>query len=213
MQLNRIQPYLNDIITGHTKLQLLIKNDLGEVLGLMCPLTIKHLKSEEIIQKLTDWRNQNSDCFLTTFTATPQRTKAWLANIVFKTHGQMLFLVYENEKLVGHVGFKNLSYDDGVLDNAIKGAKTEEAKLFVFAHKAIAQWLFEVAKITRLFGYVLTDNVSAIMMNRQIGFVDWTRYPLLKEEKNGEVQWSLGPMNELSPSKKYCFKIVLNKWV
>ncbi len=208
---NRIQPYLDDIVAGRAKLELLIKNNSGHVSGVMRPLCLTDLNSKDIIQKLTDWRNQNRSCFLTEFTATSARTKGWLCNTVFRSPGQMLFLIYENDILVGHVGFKNLSEHDAVLDNAIKSVKTADAKLFVFAHKALAEWLFEVAKVSRLIGYVLADNISAIMMNREIGFVEWVRHPLLKEETSGDVQWRLGASNEPSPYGKYCYKIALSK--
>lgn len=209
MKENRIQSYLDDVVAGRTELVLPIENDMGEIVGQMRPLTFQNLDSLEILQKLTNWRNDNKSRFLTEFEATPERTRQWLANIVFKTPGQMLFLIYEGSQLIGHLGFKGLTDEDGVLDNAIKGEKTVEPKLFVFAHKALAQWLFAFAKVSHLWGYVLTDNVAAIMMNRQIGWMDWVLCPLLKAEKNGEITWHVGSAGEVSPDNKYCFKIML----
>ena len=210
MTVNVIQSYLNDVVAGRVELILSIKNDQDQVVGQMRPLTLEHLSSRNILQKLTDWRNQNKYRFLTQFQATPERTKNWLANVVFKTPGQMLFLIYEGEHLIGHLGFKSLTTADGVLDNAIKGEQTAEPKLFVYAHKVLSQWLFDFAKINYLYGYVLTDNIAAIMMNRQIGWAGWARFPLIKDEKNGEVTWQLGLENQASPDDKYCFKILLS---
>lgn len=206
---NSIQSYLNDVIAGHVPLTLALMNEEGDLVGEMRPLTMSHADQPEVLQKLTDWRNQNMSRFLTQFQATPERTKKWLVDVVLKVPGQMLFLMYEEGKLIGHLGFKCLTDEDGVLDNAIKGEQTNAPKIFVYAHKVLAHWLFTKAQIQRLYGYVLTDNIAAIMMNRQIGWTGWVRCPLIKSEKNGDIIWQLGDEDQQSPSSKYCFKIVL----
>jgi RimJ/RimL family protein N-acetyltransferase len=211
MENNKFQIYLDKIITGAIDFSLAIKSDKDNVLGVLYPITIKHLESDEVIQNITEWRNQNKSSFLTEFTATNERTKNWLQNIVYKTQGQLLFLLYEDKKLIGHLGFKNLNEKEALLDNAVKGCKTINASIMVDAHKVIAKWLFDEAKIDQLYGYVLTDNIPAIMMNRSIGFIGWDRYPLLKEENKGEINWKFGQLAQNSEYNKYCYKIVLNK--
>jgi len=206
---NQIQPYLDDIVNGYAQLDLKITDDNNNYVGEMRPLTINHLDQPDILLKLTDWRNHNMAMFLSQFHATIERTKNWLENIVFRTPGQMLFLIYENDLLIGHLGFKSLTVNNGVLDNAIRGEKTLNPKIFVYAHKALARWLFSEAKIQCLYGYVLTDNVAAIMMNRQIGWSGWVRHPLLKNSSHDEITWQVGEENQPSPDDKYCFKIVL----
>lgn len=205
--------YLSDVVSGHVNLTLPIVNEIGGIAGEMRPITLDHLDSIDILQKLTEWRNQNRARFLTEFEATPQRTRNWLANTVLKTPGQMLFLIYECDQLVGHLGFKGLTANEGVLDNAIKGEQTAEAKLFVYAHNTLSQWLFDSAKIKTLYGYVLSDNVAAIMMNRLIGWTGWIRHPLFREEEGGDIVWRIGPAGETSQYNKYCYEITLNNAV
>jgi hypothetical protein len=207
---NSIQSYLDDVVACRAQLTIEIEAEDGSAAGEMRPLTMEHIAQPEILQMLTDWRNLNMARFLTQFNATPERTKDWLTNVVFKAPGQMLFLIYEAGRLVGHLGFKGLSAQECVLDNAIKGEQTIDPKLFVHAHRALAKWLFREAKTIRLHGLVLTDNISAIMMNRQIGWAGWIKCPLLKEKNNGEITWRLGEENQSSPDGKYCFKIVLH---
>lgn len=204
---HKIQPYLNDVIDDVVNLSLPVADEDGNVVGNLRPITKKDGENNLIIHNLTTWRNQNMGCFLTQFHATEERTKKWLKNVVFKKSGQMLFMLYSSDELIGHVGFKDLTNESAMLDNAIRGQRMGHPKLFVYAHLALADWLFSFAKIDRLIGYVLADNAPALMMNRQIGWTIWTKYSLEKEENNGEIQLKLGAENELSSIEKYCYKI------
>ena len=83
----------------------------------------------------------------------------------------MLFLVKDQlDKRVGHTGFKNLSHSSALSDNTIRGDRAEHPKIFVFAIRCLIEWLFDVADIGKVEGEVFSDNVPALMMNRQVGF-------------------------------------------
>jgi len=208
---NPVQSQLNEIIAGTRELVLDICDDTGYAVGKMRPLTLAHLDNQEVVQKLTDWRNQNMHCFLSQFVATVERTRSWLEHVVFKIPGQMMFLISNTEQMVGHVGFKNLTMHDAMLDNAIRGERGGHPKLLVWAHRVLANWLFWEAGIGNLYGYVMADNAPAIMMNRQIGWGGWVRFPLFEESRGSDVHWTFGETNQTSPSGKYCYKIILDK--
>jgi len=207
--LQKINSYLNEVINLRTKLELRINDDDGEYIGCLRPITLDSINNPDIISQLTRWRSDNMDMFLTQFQASPERTLDYLKNILTSGSGQMLFLVYEDESLIGQVGFKNLTLTDAILDNGMRGERSKHPKIFVYAHKVLAQWLFSVIKINCLYGWVFTDNISGIMMNRQIGWSEWAQYPLTKEIKNGESAWVIGDEGQVSIDKKYCYKLTL----
>jgi len=207
-----IQPHLDDIIAGNLPFSLDIPDEDGRTVGVLRPLTQTHLDDQEIIHKLTDWRNQNMENFLSHFVATPARTSNWMRHVLFKRPGQMLFLIYVNDQLVGHFGFKDLIRDEVLLDNAMRGESAGHPRLFVFAGKVLVQWLLCEAAVQRVYAYVMTDNVASVMMNRQIGFGGWIRHPLIKSIRDGETHWKIGTEGVTSPDSRYCFKFVIERF-
>lgn len=208
---NPIQPRLDEIIAGTRQLGLDILDDEGNMVGTLAPLTRAHLDDPDIIEKLTDWRNQNMGNFLSQFVATPERTRNWMQNVLFKARGQMLFLVWAEQRVVGHFGFKELTADEVLLDNAMRGDRAGHPRLFVFAGRALVHWLLTEAGVRRVHAYVMADNVPSLMMNKQIGFGGWARHPLLKRERDGETHWDMGPEGASSPDGRYCFKLVIER--
>ena len=53
----------------------------------------------------------------------------------------------------------------------------------------------------------MTNNATSIMMNREIGFKGWVRYPLIKSLKGGDVIFEIGEKDELSQDSSYCYKV------
>ena len=208
---NCIQPFLDQVIKDCEPLTIDIDDENGSVLGCMRPVTILHLSQEDVICKLTEWRSKNMGAFLTQFNATPERTRNWLEKVVFKKTGMMLFLIYWNDCIIGHLGFKELTTTSAMLDNAIKGERLGPPKLFVYAHRCLVKWLLDRAGIKTFFGIVFADNAPALMMNREIGWTGWVKLPLIKEQVNGEARWKMGKENESSPTGKYCYKIFMEK--
>ncbi len=208
---NLIKDFIADVISGETILEIEVVDETGVSVGSLRPMNINHLTDVDILISLTNWRNKNMGVFLTQFVATPERTKNWLENIVFKSQGQMLFLIYEGESLVGQVGFKDLTYQDGIVDGGMRGNVSHNPKILTFAHKSLIKWLFENAQISRLYGWLVADNPGGIMMNKQIGWQDWEKYPLIRVDDNGESSWIIGNKGDVSPDKKYCYKLTIYK--
>lgn len=206
---NKIQSRLFDIIDDRMALVLDLEDGNGTKIGELRPLSRRQLHDEAVIENLTRWRNEHMGNFLTQFVATPERTKRWLGNVVLKTPGQMIFLIHADHRMVGHLGFKNLTCDDVLLDNAMRGERGGHAKLLTIAGQRLNRWLFEEAGVKTIYGYVLTTNVPAIMMNRQIGFGGWTKHPLIEIAEGNETRWEIGGEGERSPDGAYCYRITL----
>lgn len=209
--LNSIQVLLNEVVAGTQPFSLEIRGEGGAREGVLRPVTVAHLDDQEIVQRLTDWRNRSMEKFLSQFVATPERTRNWMRNVLLKMQGQMLFLVCVNDQVVGHYGFKNLTFSEVLLDNALRGERVGHPKLFVWAGQTLVQWLFREAAVQRVYAYVLADNAASIMMNKQIGFGGWRRHPLAKCVREGDIFWEMGPEGATSAEGRYCFKLLIEQ--
>jgi len=208
---NNIDSFISRVVSGEEVFEITITDDSGEAIGSLRPLNVNHLDQEDILSSLTDWRNRHMGMFLTQFHATPDRTRSWLENVVFRTSGQMMFLIYEEENLIGQVGFKDLTYQDGIVDGGMRGNASSNPKILTYAHKALIKWLFDNTQVLCLHGWLVADNPGGIMMNKQVGWHDWEKYPLIREESNGETAWSVGNSGEVSPENKYCYKLTIHR--
>lgn len=201
-----LQSKLDALLAGDETIEIPLRDETGQQIGVMRPITVRHLDQMDVMEKLTAWRNANMANFLTHFVATPERTRAWVRNVLLKARGQMLWLVYDQDQhLVGHFGFKNLTSDSVLLDNAMRGERRGHPKLFVTAGRTLLQWLWQTTSVQRIDAYVMADNVSSVMMNRQIGFGGWKRHPLIKRAHEGDTHWDMGDEGQTSPDGHYCF--------
>ncbi len=204
---NQIEGRIRDVVEGRETLVIDLQDDGGTVIGQLVPLTEAHLLSDDVIGKLTDWRNASMGSFLTQFTATPERTRNWLRNGVFASSAQMMFLIYADDVLIGHFGFKELTHETVLLDNAMRGERGGHPKLLQIAGRALIDWLFAVAGVKTVTGYVLSSNPAAIMLNRAIGFDRWDKFPVCREEADGEVRLVMGEPGEASADGAYCYRL------
>ncbi len=207
-----LQARLDAVLAGTEALELPLCDENGQQIGVMRPITARHIEQTDVMIKLTDWRNANMANFLTHFVATPSRTRDWVQNVLLKNQGQMLWLVFDqNNDMVGHFGFKNLTSESVLWDNAIRGERQGHPKLFVVAGKSLVQWLWQATPVKRINAYVMADNVPSIMMNRQIGFKGWKRHPLIKQTIEGDTGWDMGAEGQASPNDRYCFTIFIER--
>lgn len=198
---------IRDVIEGRETLVIDLFDDGGATIGRLVPLTEAHLADDAVIGKLTDWRNASMGSFLTQFTATPERTRNWLRNAVFASSAQMIFLIYADDVLIGHFGFKELTGETALLDNAMRGERGGHPKLLQVAGRALIDWLFAEAGVRTVTGYVLSTNPAAIMLNRAIGFDRWDKYPVHREEADGETHLVMGETDGASADGVYCYKL------
>ena len=209
---NHLQGPLIGVLASENNLELTLSDSGGQIVGIMRPLTSRSLKQDDVIQKLTQWRNANMHNFLTRFEATPERTRNWIKKTLLANGNQMLWLIYDqHEALIGHFGFKNLTSQSVLLDNAIRGERRGHPKLLVFAGRSLVKWLFQTTSVQRIDGYVMADNVPAIMMNREIGFHKWNRRSLTSKTVYGETHWMLEEEKQKDNFGLHCFVISIER--
>jgi len=204
--------YIRSVHEEKVELVLEFFDECNDLVGYLTPITKSRLDDDDLIELLTVWRNDNMNSFLTKFVATPERTRQWLKDVLLSSGTQMLFLVSDlDDNLVGHFGFKDLTQENVLLDNAIKAMRSKNPKLMVYAGRRIIQWLFDNTSINYVRGEVFSDNAVALMMNKQLGFIHKEKHSLVKiVNKNNEVMWRKSDRNEEN-CKRFLHEIVINR--
>ena len=203
--------YLHRIIEGNESLAIPICDDNGADIGVMRPITKMHLQSNDVIEKMTNWRNQYKTFFLTQFNATPARTKQWLEKVVLSNPTQLLFLIYYSDTLIGQYGFKELDGDSAFVDNLLRGERGGHPSLMRYAVSTLVEWLFDVMRVNEVYGYVFANNAMAIKLDRDVGFSFAEKFPLRKQVDGEEIKWVVGKVGERSPDNHYYQKIVITR--
>ena len=203
--------FIFDVIQDRTMLQIDIFNSQERMIGYLLPVTAGVVENNEIIHKMTKWRNRAMKYFLTQFTATPERTKYWLHDLVLRDSSRLLFLIYSNNKLIGQHGFKDLSSTSVELDNLIRGEIGGHPRLVYYAEIALIRWLFKVFNMERIFGCVLSHNQQAIDLHCSIGFQPMELIPLYKFVNNGEIEFKMGKAGGSSPDEIYYQRMELRQ--
>lgn len=211
MSNSEILGFINKVISSEVKLEIAIKDENNQSVGVLKPITKNDTKNLSLLQTLTKWRSDNMEMFMTTFTATSERTRKYLNKVNAIGSRQTLFVIEEMGKTVGQVGWKDLTENDAIMDNGMKGERTINPKLLIYAHKSLAKWLFLNTNIKSMYGWLFADNIPGIMMNKQIGWSQWIRHPMMKLTNGDEWAWDIGLEGKTSPDNKYCFKLIMTE--
>lgn len=171
--------------------------------GFLIPLSYAHQNDDYLIQKLTDWRNANVHVYPTQFTATLESTRAWLKDRLLGVDDRILFLVVTNNgEVIGHIGFNSCINDELLfeIDNVVRGDESKERGIFSQAIVALMEWARKTLYVNGFFLRVMDDNDHAINFYKKNGFIEESRIPLVKEEKEGFISYQEAKSDEL-PSK------------
>lgn len=161
-------------------------------LGFLVPISKAHQDDDELLQKLTDWRNKNVHVYPTQFVATIESTRAWLKDRLLATEDRILFLVVDNQgKSCGHIGFNGCNNNEFLfeIDNVVRGDSAATKGLFSIGIIALMEWARKTLNVGGFFLRVMDDNHHAIDFYKRNEFVMDRHIPLFKEEKDGFISY------------------------
>ena len=143
--------------------------DSNEVVKLL-PLTKTIAQDDYYLTKITEWRRNYKDFFFNDFEPTIERTEKWLKSVFLSSPRNLFFLLFFEEKFIGHYAFKNLNEQSAFLDNLVKGVQGGHSKIIETAVTKLIDWLFDNFCISQVNGTILTDNPYSIMSHKRFGF-------------------------------------------
>lgn len=161
--------------------------------GYLIPLSKCHTSDRDLLEKLSQWRNENVGVYPTQFVSTLESTQAWLKDRLLDAEGRILFLVVNNTgKVVGHIGFNGCinAEQSFEIDNVIKGEAEVPKGVFSQALNALLEWARKTINVNSFYLRVMKDNLHAIKFYEKNGFVFEKEIPLTKKISNGVVSYS-----------------------
>lgn len=188
-----------------------VENYDGITIANLIPISSNEFDLKHIAKLLSKWRNNNKNCFLTEFEVTEDSTLSWINDFWLSSDNQELFLVEFENRFVGHFGYKNLTENSVLLDNAIRGESGGEAKLFYYVGLTLIDWIFKNTGVNKIDGAVFDDNIPAIMMNRQLGFEGWEKVILKKVKDKDNISWEKTVISNEHDVLRSMFEIHINK--
>jgi RimJ/RimL family protein N-acetyltransferase len=197
--------WIRRVIAGEIPVRIDIRDDSGELIGSLTPLTRAVLGDQDVIDRITRWRNLASKAFLTQFTARPERTRRWLESVVLPADDRLLFLIRTpDDQPIGHYGFIKLDTVSAEVDNLVRGESGGSPRLIPCAERALIAWLFDTFALAVIRAHVLAHNPLALALHRDFGFVPTARLPLCKATVGEELHLSIkGVDGEPSPDNLY----------
>jgi hypothetical protein len=209
----------NNDITKRFKLPIL--DNKGQNLGELVCIDDALSKESMLVNDLTYWRSQHMRYFLTQFTATPERTAAWLERVVLQSDDRILFLICtETGESIGNFGVCNIGTIRGELDNLIRGRKGGHPRLVYYSELAMLAWLFGSLSLQEANLWVFSNNIRTIQLHSSIGFSICQTKRISRSKDGNEVHLLIDSYEgeEVNNSyhemqlKKDCF-LRLHPWV
>jgi len=193
---------------------LLLKNiPLIQREDFLIPVCELHMIDESLIEKLAQWREENSFAYPSQFPVTIMGTKNWLRYKVLEVDDRILFLIIDKSKnLIGHLGFSNALNDfrELEMDNIVRGVKKISPGIMNAAMKTLLNWAKQTIKPHLVYLRVFSDNEHAIHFYHKLGFDDDCLIPLrLDKEGEGIYYRPLTKKDNAKPDK-YFLRMVYN---
>lgn len=159
----------------------------------LLPINCKAQQTDDdVINMLTKSRNSNANSFLTSFTATTDRTQSWLINSVAKDSNRILF-VLKDMNTGGLYGYMGLAHgnDSGTKiegDAIVKYSEKTRPGLMRAAFVQLVEWVRKNLGVHEIWVRVLSDN-TALRFYERCGFASQSEVPLFEvKNSNGIIE-------------------------
>jgi perosamine synthetase len=173
--------------------------------GYLLPVCEAHLEDDELLQKITDWRNINVEVYPSQLTATLESTRAWMKDRLLAIPDRILFLVVDNTgRHIGHIGFNGCCNDDFLfeIDNVIRGVHGVGKGFFSKAMYSLIEWARKTINVNGFFLRVMQDNLKAIEFYKHNSFYEECLIPLVRENKGDAIFYREANSGE-KPNKEF----------
>ncbi len=125
----------------------------------------------ELIEQMASWRQENMAMFCAKFDSTAAKTLNYLTNASIGQSNRILFLIFESNRMVGHLGLSKITSSTAELDNVMRGSSVQTRALMQLCIARLSSWAREQLGLASLSLQVLDVNQRAIDLYERCGFV------------------------------------------
>lgn len=181
-----LQALKKSSLSEATALAIPVTNDLGSKCSLV-PVGAWILDTPDLLGEISEWRSRAMKMFLVQFESTPARTVEYIQTHSLAQSDRLLFMVDLNGAFVGHIGIANLTEESAELDNLMRGRPGGPTELFKLCELTLLKWVFFNTSVKEIRLRVLSYNVMAKVLHKEIGFHVSERLPL----RQVETDWAM----------------------
>ena len=145
----------------------------------LSPLSQYHLSNQDLVQRLSNLRNDVIHIYPNASLSTLESTQKWLKDYVIQNEERILFIVLnEHSKILGHLGIWIKEGGSFELDNVVKASDCKIQGLFTAAVRSLESWFNEMTNISLLSLRVLESNKHAQNFYHELGYQVISQKPM-----------------------------------
>lgn len=155
---------------------------------LLVPIGPWILDEPDLIASMAAWRQASMNMFFARFDSTPAKTRNYLESASIGQANRLLFVILEDDTVVGHIGISNSSESSAELDNVMRGVRSDNRQMMQQATETLAEWVKTELGLRQLTLKVSSLNERAIVLYERCGFSLTSSSALKRTESEDLVQ-------------------------
>ena len=182
--MNEINIKLNTVKFG--SLEQAIENSVsitssqnGEIIAHLIPVGEWILNRKKILMSIVEWRNHYMRFYLTQFDANLENATSYIQSKIHSNSSAIFFLIADEQyRIVGHIGFSNISPTTAELDNILLGEAPSVRNFMQDVEIQSINWIRDFLDLDKILLRVLSYNFLAIDLHEMCGFHVEERLPI-----------------------------------
>ena len=171
-------------------------------------------ESDETVKLLCDWREKYRNMFATDFKISEEKTRIWIKEGVLENPEKIVFMIYVDNKKVGIIS--TAEYDEktnsAMLDTMIKDPTYNLPGLMTVVEKVYLRWMFEGLKLSKITGFLFSDNKKMMNIHKKCGWVTIDVVPVEQKKTEEGTRWEeIKSKSNNKPVERYFNIIELTK--
>ena len=171
-------------------------------------------ESDETVNLLYNWRKKYRNMFATDFKMSEEKTRKWIKKGILENPEKIVFMINADNKKIGIIS--TATYDkktnSAMLDTMIKDPTYKLPGLMTVVEKVYLRWMFEGLKLSKITGFLFSDNEKMMNIHKKCGWVTIDVVPIEQKKMKDGTKWEeIKPKFSNKPVERYFNIIELTK--
>lgn len=169
----------------------------------LCPIGQFSLEDNIVIDKMSNWRNENSEFFLDNFKTDFKGTKKWLKSTILDNEDRILFFIFDKlGNLKGHIGFQNcknfsnlFEFDHLTCDQI----EIDDKNIII---ETLINWARDTINVENFIVKIISDHKDQISFYENLDFKIINEKSTIENFKPNEVKYLTTLDQNIKKNKK-----------
>lgn len=148
-----------------------VSSQSGKIVAYLLPVGEWVLSQTALLMSIAKWRKKFMRFYLTQSETDLKSTTEYIQSKIHHDSSAIFFMIAdEQNEIIGHIGFSNITAVSAELDNILLGEYTAIKDLMKDVELQSIDWIRNFLNIERIFLRVLSYNFLAINLHQECGF-------------------------------------------